>query len=203
MGGAPGGDVASALAVQEVMRSLHGGLPMKTALESANREILKKAQEVPSLEGMGTTLTALKVDPEVGTFEIGHVGDSRAYHLSQGDFRQVSRDHTLVQDMLDAGKLPPGSERGHPMSHILSRVLGTEDSVDVDLAEGHILDGDQFLLCSDGLEKVMDPSEVEAWLRLATAQGLEHVVGAMLDQGNERGAPDNITVAILSVTSAG
>jgi serine/threonine protein phosphatase PrpC len=104
--------------------------------------------------------------------------------------------------MVDAGKIPPSAEREHPLGHILSRVLGTENDVEVDLVEGTARDGDCFLLCSDGLTKVMEEEEVEEWVRRAGSQPLEEVVDAMVAEGNLRGAPDNITVAFLAVNAS-
>jgi serine/threonine protein phosphatase PrpC len=105
----------------------------------------------------------------------------------------------MVRDMVDAGKIPPSAEREHPLGHILTRVLGTEDLLEVDLIDGAVRDGHCFLLCSDGLVKVMEDEELEGWVRQARDEPLEEVVDAMVEEGNLRGAPDNITVAFLVV----
>ncbi len=199
MGGAPAGDLASALAVQEVARGLHEGEGMKEALTRANRKILGTADAQPALSGMGTTITALRVFLEEERYVLGHVGDSRAYLLSGESFSQVSRDHTMVRDMVEAGKIPASAEREHPLGHILTRVLGTEESVELDLYEGPVQGGSCFLLCSDGLVKVMDDPEIETWMRRALSEPLEVLVDAMVGEGNERGAPDNITIAFLTL----
>lgn len=201
MGGAPAGDVASALAVQEVAKGLHAGEEMGACIRRANRRIVEMSEERPGFLGMGTTLTALKVFCENGSYVLGHVGDSRAYLLSRGEFSQLSRDHTMVRDMVEAGRLPPSAEREHPLGHILSRAVGTELDVEVDVLEGPIQEGDVFMLCSDGLVKVMADDEMEDWVRKAESEPLEDVVSAMMEEGNQRGAPDNITVAFLRVTS--
>lgn len=202
MGGAPAGDLASALAVEEVSRGLRGGEGMEASIQKANLKIVEMAEAQPALSGMGTTLTALTVSPDTGSFVVGHVGDSRAYHLSAAGFLQISRDHTMVRDMVDAGKIPPSAEREHPLGHILSRVLGTERDVEVDLVEGPVEDGDCFLLCSDGLTKVMDEKEVEAWVRRSRSESLEELVNGMVEEGRSRGAPDNITVTFLRVSGS-
>jgi len=202
MGGAPAGDLASAMAVQEVVLGLHAGEGMEESIQRANGKIVEMAEVQPAFSGMGTTLTALKVSLENWSYVLGHVGDSRAYLLSGGDFSQISRDHTMVRDMVDSGKIPPSAEREHPLGHILSRVLGTEDDVEVDLVEGTVRDGDCFLLCSDGLTKVMEEEEVEEWVRRAGSQPLEEVADEMVAEGNLRGAPDNITVAFLAVNAS-
>ena len=199
MGGAPAGDLASSLAVQEVTKGLQAGEGMEESVLRANRKILEATLGQPALSGMGSTVTALKVSLEELTYLVGHVGDSRAYLLSDERFSQISRDHTMVRDMVDAGKIPASAEREHPLGHILNRVLGTEKTVAVDLVEGGVREGDCFLLCSDGLVKVMEDRELERWAREARSRPLERVVGAMVEEANRRGAPDNVTVAFLVV----
>jgi len=199
MGGAPKGDVASALAVQEAARGSASGAGMMEGVKRANRKIRELSESQPSLEGMGTTVTALRVLPEEGSFEVAHVGDSRAYRLSGRGFSALTRDHTMVRELVDAGKLPPEAERGHPMSHILSRAVGTEEELEVDRVTGDVAPGDRFLLCSDGLVKVMGDEEIEEALREARPTALDVAVRALVDEGLRRGAPDNITVAILAV----
>jgi serine/threonine protein phosphatase PrpC len=199
MGGAPAGEVASALAVQEVARGLHDGTGMEETVQAANRRILEMAESQPAMSGMGTTITALRVYPETRTYVVGHVGDSRAYLLSEGNFSQISRDHTMVRDMVDAGRIPASAEREHPLGHILSRVLGTQADVAVDVVEGELQDGDRFLLCSDGLVRVMEGTEIEDWIRKVGNMPLEELVDTMLGEANRRGAPDNVTVALLTV----
>ncbi len=203
MGGAPAGDVASAMAVQHVAKALHGGSAMEAAIEEANGRILAMARAQPALAGMGTTVTALQLLPQEGEFVIGHVGDSRAYRLRDGLMSQVTRDHTLVRDMVEAGKLSPELERGHPYGHILSRALGTEDQAEVDVYRGPARPGDAFLLCTDGLMKVMDDDEIQAWLLELEPGSLERTLNAMIDEGNQRGAPDNITLVAAVLKEVG
>ena len=198
MGGGPAGDVASAMAVREVVQGLRAGEGMVESIHRANRKIWEMVRAQPSLFGMGTTLTALRISSESRTFVMGHVGDSRAYLLSNDTFSQLSRDHTLVREMVEGGKIPPEAERDHHLSHVLSRALGTKKEVEVDLLEGSVSPGDHFLLCSDGLMKVMEEEEIEGWVRRAASESLEDLVDEIVAEGNRRGAPDNITVAILS-----
>lgn len=197
MGGAPAGDVASAMGVQEVARGLHAGLGMRDSVDKANLKILEMARAQPAFEGMGTTVTALRISPETGKFVVGHVGDSRAYHRRDGELVQITTDHTLVREMVEAGKIPPELERNHPFGHILSRALGTEDQAEVDILRGAAKLGDAFLLCTDGLMKVMDDEEIQEWIMGMGPGSLEEVVGAMVEVGMERGAPDNITLAAM------
>ncbi|MGW8267534.1 MAG: PP2C family protein-serine/threonine phosphatase [Longimicrobiales bacterium] len=199
MGGAPSGEVASALAVQEVCRGLHEGQGMRDALLRANARILTLAAEQASLAGMGTTLTALRVKADTGAFEIGHVGDSRAYRLAGGQFWQITKDHTVVAEMVEAGTLSPSNARGHHLGHILSQALGTYEDPEVEVLLGQAEAGDRFLVCSDGLTRVMEDDDLEESLLRSREVDLEDVVRGVVEEANRRGAPDNVTMAILAV----
>jgi len=199
MGGAPAGEVASAMAVQEVCRGFHAGEGMKESVLRANTKIREMAQSQPAFRGMGTTLTALRVSVESGAFEVGHVGDSRAYRLHGDALWQLTLDHTAVRAMVEGGTLSPQQARNHPMSHILSRALGTAEEVEVDILLGVAEAGDRFLLCSDGLIRVMDDSELEERLMAARGGKLEQLVRSIVAEANLRGAPDNVTVALLAM----
>ena len=199
MGGTPAGDIASATAVQEVIRELHDGGTVEAGIQRANARIRVLVSDQPALEGMGTTLTALVVSADNGAYVLGHVGDSRAYLLSAGKVRQISRDHTLVREMVEKGQISEKAERDHPLSHVLSRAVGTGDELVVDIEEGRAVSGDLFLLCSDGLVKVMDSDEIGDWARRAEDTPLEVVVEELVQEVIRRGAPDNVTVACLRV----
>lgn len=203
MGGAPGGEVASALAVQEVCRGLHADMELREAILQANLKILETSRSQPSLAGMGTTLTVLHLDSETGTFRVGHVGDSRAYRFREGVLVQLTRDHTAVAEMVAGGILPPSDARGHPMAHILSRVLGSRPEPEVDLIPGMARKGDIFLLCSDGLTKVFENEELGDRIVEGKGKRLENLIRALVDEANARGAPDNVTVAGLAVHAGG
>ncbi len=203
MGGAPGGEVASALAVQEVCRALHDSAGLREAMEIANTRVLDAARANPSLQGMGTTLTVLLFETESGAFQVGHVGDSRAYRYHAGDLLQLTRDHTAVDDMVREGTLSAEKARGHPMSHILTRALGTRPESEVDLVLGVAQEGDLFLLCSDGLTKVYRKRELQEQIEASRGRKLEHLVRSLVDGANDRGAPDNVTVAALAVEPKG
>jgi serine/threonine-protein phosphatase Stp1 len=103
----------------------------------------------------------------------------------------------MVQDMVAAGKIPRSAAREHPYAHLLSRALGTDPYLTIDMEEGPVREGDFFLLCSDGLVKVFDDDEIEERMRCLASEPLENVVDSMVEEANERGAPDNVTVAIL------
>lgn len=202
MGGAPAGEVASALAVQEVCRGFHEGQGIREAVERANGKILEAATEKESLSGMGTTLTALQIDSQTGAFQVGHVGDSRAYRLNEDTLVRLTRDHTVVAEMVAAGTLPASAARGHQLEHILSQALGTHPEVEVEVVLGLAQDGDRFLLCSDGLIRVLEDTELEVALLASRSGGLEEVVDGLVQEAIRRGAPDNVTAAILAVDSA-
>jgi protein phosphatase len=199
MGGTPAGDVASATAVQEVIRELHDGGGVEEGIQRANARLRVMVSDEPALQGMGTTLTALVISPDTGDYVLGHVGDSRAYVFSGGEARQLSSDHTLVREMVDKGQISPEAERDHPLSHVLSRAVGTGDELVVDIEEGEAAPGDLFLLCSDGLVKVMDDDEIQDWAGRAEDSPLEVVVEDLVQEVIRRGAPDNVTVACLRI----
>lgn len=199
MGGAPGGDVASAVAVQGVVRAVLEGRNLREAVEEANGQILRVAEERRELRGMGSTLTVLRVDTAAGRFDLAHVGDCRAYRLRGGELLRLTRDHTLVEEWVLRGILDPEEARHHPLSHVLHRVLGVEEKVKVDVLEGAVEVGDRFLLCSDGLVKVLEEPELQGWLVRAWGPHLKKAVEGMVEEGLQRGAPDNITVAVLGL----
>jgi protein phosphatase len=199
MGGAPAGEVASALAVQEVSRGLLEGQGMREAFFRAHERLLALTAAQPSLAGRGTTWTALRVSEDTGAFDVGHVGDSRAYRLNGDEFWQITRDHTVVAGMVEAGTLSPSAAKGHPLGHILSQALGSHEELEVDVLLGVVEEGDRFLVCSDGLIRVMEDHELEERLRQSREEELEDVVRASVEEANRRGAPDNVTVAILAV----
>lgn len=203
MGGAPAGEVASSLAVQEVCRGFHEGQGMRDAFLRANDRILKLAAEQAPLAGMGTTLTALRVRAATGAFEIGHVGDSRAYRLVGDRLVQVTRDQTVVAEMVEAGTLSPSDARGHHLEHLLSQALGTEEDPEVEVVLGQVEAGDRFLVCSDGLIRVMEDDDLEEALLRSRQMDLEDVIRGVVREANRRGAPDNVTMAILAVDTPG
>jgi len=199
MGGAPGGDVASATAVQEVCRGIHAGAGLREAILEAHARIVDMARSRPALQGMGTTLTALHLDTASGDFSVGHVGDSRAFRFHRGELVQITRDHTAVAEMVEKGTIRPEAARTHPLSHVLSRVVGCEPEPEVDILLGTAQAGDLFLLCSDGLEKVFRNEELAERVARGREAGPEALVQSLVEEANARGGPDNVTVAVLLV----
>jgi PPM family protein phosphatase len=202
MGGHRAGEVASAIAMEELATLEHAG-PWPTPAEAgealravflaANRRIRETAAKDSEFEGMGTTLVALLEDGD--SVHLANVGDSRAYLLRNGELSQVTVDHTLVQELIDEGRLRPDEAERHPQRSIITRALGVESDVEVDLFTYKLLSGDRLLLCSDGLSGVVDEPRIRnVLLRVPEPQRAAEKLVAM---ANEGGGPDNITVVVL------
>jgi PPM family protein phosphatase len=195
MGGAQAGEVASKAAAESFAGELPQAPPervLEETIEGANRTIHELARKDPSLAGMGTTTTAAIVDLEGETVAIGHVGDSRAYRLRGGRFEQLTRDHSLVEEMRRKGQLTDAQAEDHPQRSIITRALGPEPEVQVDVQTVPAQDGDVFLICSDGLTTMLDDEQIARVLTRATS--LEAAVRALVDEANRAGGRDNITV---------
>ena len=165
MGGAQAGEVASKAAAEAFDRDLPDAPPervLRETIEAANREIHEHARADPSLAGMGTTLTAAIVDAQKEEVGIGHVGDSRAYRLRDGKLERLTRDHSLVEEMRRKGQLTDAQAEDHPQRSIITRALGPEPDVDVDVHTVPAQPGDVFLLCSDGLTTMVDDERIAA-----------------------------------------
>jgi serine/threonine protein phosphatase PrpC len=202
MGGHRAGEVASAIAMEELAVLEHAGPwptpaeageALRTVFLAANRRIRETAAKDSEFEGMGTTLVALLEDGD--SVHLANVGDSRAYLLRNGELSQVTVDHTLVQELIDEGRLRPEEAERHPQRSIITRALGVESEVEVDLFTYQLLSGDRLLLCSDGLSGVVDEQRIRnVLLRVPEPQRAAEKLVAM---ANEGGGPDNITVVVL------
>ena len=148
---------------------------------------------------MGTTVTALALNAHSGRWIIGHVGDSRGYMFREGELRRITRDHTVVQDLLESGAISPSAIADHPLGHLINRAVGTEGSVKVDIFQGDSLPGDIFLLCTDGLAGLMSDEELEDALQDLAISGLDEKSAELLAIAHKRGAPDNVTLCFLAV----
>lgn len=204
MGGHAGGDVASASTVLDLAHlDTRGFAEPETVLpdeiQTANTFLSKLVEANPKLAGMGTTITACLITDE--KLQFAHIGDSRAYRLKKGRFRQVSHDHTFVQRLVDEGRLDPEAAEYHPHKNVLMRVLGDVDaSPELDITSFPLEAGERWLLCSDGLNAVVSDRLVEQKLR--SAEPLEKIVDDLVDLTIEGGAPDNVTVICLDVVKA-
>ncbi|HWT89637.1 MAG TPA: Stp1/IreP family PP2C-type Ser/Thr phosphatase, partial [Solirubrobacterales bacterium] len=195
MGGAQAGEVASKAAAESFAQDIPTSPPLRVLEETitgANRTIHELARKDPSLSGMGTTTTAAIVDLEAEEVAIGHVGDSRAYRLRAGRFEQLTRDHSLVEEMRRKGQLTDEQAEDHPQRSIITRALGPEPEVQVDLQTVPAMDGDVFLICSDGLTTMLDDERIAHVLARATS--LDSAVRKLVDEANRAGGRDNITV---------
>ena len=207
MGGRLGGEYASSLAAEVIHAHLSSpeeslgepGDRMALAISSANLKVWEASAADPAREGMGTTVTALALNGDSARWIIGHVGDSRGYVFRDGKLRRITRDHTLVQDLLDTGAISPSSTADHPLGHLINRSVGTEGTVQVDIFQGDVLPGDIFLLCTDGLAGLMTDDELEDALQGLAITGLDEKSAELVAIAYERGAPDNVTLCFLAV----
>ena len=204
MGGAKSGNIASSLAadvfVQEVHRSWKGGMDQKridqmlwNAVKLANFTVYDQAQQFEEFNGMGTTLVAALIHGRKVT--IAHVGDSRAYGINSDGIRQLTKDHSLVQLMLERGELTPDQVRNYPGKNLITRAIGTESTVDCDLTHWEMVRGDSLLLCSDGLSNLMD--EQELLFEVVHGVNKQYCCQRLLDIAKKRGAPDNVTSVLV------
>jgi serine/threonine protein phosphatase PrpC len=205
LGGHQGGEVASAAAV-EPLAALDGrefadpaeaADELTAAIREANAAILDRAGGDPGLWGMGTTVTAAALAGE-RHLQLAHVGDSRAYLLRDGSLEQLTTDHTVVAELVRRGRLTPAQAAIHPERSILTRAVGLDPRIPVDTPDPlELQDGDQVLLCSDGLTEPVDDDQI-AQLLSAEPDG-NAACQALIDAANAAGGPDNITVVLLRV----
>ena len=199
MGGHQGGETASRVAVQVLKNALRGKLPDRRALEvgmeAANRRVYDMARHDSSLSGMGTTLVGLIL--QEATLWVVNVGDSRAYRITKGGIRRITRDHSVVEDLVARGDLTPEQARSHPQKNLITRALGTSSRVKADLFQETVSPGDAILLCSDGLVNQVTDQEICQEIQAGgTAQEIcQRLVTRTLDSG----APDNVTVVLFQL----
>ncbi|RZB18782.1 Stp1/IreP family PP2C-type Ser/Thr phosphatase [Streptomyces sp. F001] len=201
MGGAAAGEVASSEAISTIVQ-LDDDVPgsdvltsLGAAVQRANDQLRQMVEEDPSLEGMGTTLTALLWTGQ--RLGLVHVGDSRAYLLRDGVLTQITQDHTWVQRLVDEGRITEEEATTHPQRSLLMRALGSGDHVEPDLSIREVRAGDRYLICSDGLSGVVSHQTMED--TLASYQGPQETVQQLIELALRGGGPDNITVIIADV----
>jgi protein phosphatase len=198
MGGAQAGEVASGIVVETLAQaSERGTLPgaLADAVQEANSRIHSMAKADRSLEGMGTTTTAGWVDR--GALRLAHVGDSRAYRMRADRLEQLTEDHSLVGGLVRLGKLTPAEAEQHPQRSVILRAVGVEPSVEVDLAEHDLADGDVYLLASDGLTSMVRDEVIEEALRMAAS--LDEAAEMLIALANASGGDDNITAVLFRI----
>jgi protein phosphatase len=208
MGGAAAGEVASSLAVDEVMRLLTGRAPdesvrtvIEAAISAANEVIFSRSQSNSKLNGMGTTLVSMVAEER--QLLVLNIGDSRCYRLRGGHLEQISQDHSLVEEQVRLGRMTPAEALRSPLKNVITRALGTQSRVTPDVFELEAEPGDLFLLCSDGLTRELTDAKIELVLSAAlplAGLSLADVCNQLVDAANQAGGGDNITCLLLHVT---
>ena len=196
MGGHKGGEVASTSARDDLLRELEGKTPsvaaLSGAIEEVNRQIYHQQEHDDALTGMGTTLSVLWMSDNF--VYIGHVGDSRVYLLRDGEFKQMTLDHSLAEQLVREGVLTEEEAQNHPMRNIITRAIGTDESVEVDVVVEERRKGDLWLACSDGLHGLVDDRQMRDALRqYAPEKAADVLLKAALDAGGR----DNVTLVIV------
>jgi serine/threonine protein phosphatase PrpC len=203
MGGAQAGEVASRIAAGAFEQGLDEDASpegqLKEIAQGANRQIHELAQKDSAHAGMGTTLTAAMVHGD--EVALGHVGDSRAYVLRDGELKRLTKDHSLVEELRRQGRLTEEQAEEHPQRSIITRALGPEPEVKVDTMTYPAKNGDVFLLCSDGLTTMVADEEIRKIL--LEARSLRSAVNKLVDAANGRGGRDNITAVAFRVAEEG
>ena len=206
MGGARSGNIASRIAADAFCNDLrlqikpgmsHKNLKaaLASAVSNANTQIFEKALTDASYCGMGTTLVGAVVTPEAAV--IVNVGDSRAYFINEDGITQITRDHSLIEDLVERGEISREEAKNHPSKHLITRVLGTDTAVIPDLFVAEFREGDFLLLCSDGLTNVVDDQEI--LFEVLHGGDPMFACDRLTGMANNRGGPDNITVVLIHI----
>ena len=217
MGGYQAGEVASEMAVNIIMKELH--TPFKTlpnvkhrtshryhaatvrlekAILKANEAIYEKAEQQVRYQGMGTTVVAVLFHNLM--MSVAHVGDSRLYRLRGNEFSQITKDHSVRQELIDCGIYTPEQARHSPNKNLVTRALGVGELVDVEIQEQRILAQDIYLLCSDGLSDMLDDSDMHAIVQKADT--LEQAAQLLVEAANAKGGKDNISLILVRLLPA-
>ncbi|MDF2722571.1 MAG: protein serine/threonine phosphatase [Paenibacillus sp.] len=204
MGGHQAGEIASQMAIEQIESALmqvHTGMTdderkesMRRAVVKANEDVFWFASKQPRYQGMGTTVVAVLATPE--TIIIGHIGDSRAYLLSGDAMNQLTEDHSLVNELIKSGQITTEEAHVHPLRNVVTRALGTDKQVEVDIIERSWKPGDMLLMCSDGLSGLVQEGEMQRIV--AEPQSLDWKANKLVDRALEEGGSDNVTVVLLA-----
>jgi protein phosphatase len=203
MGGAAAGEIASRIfieAAQEVFSRCPSSeqeiyMFVQEIFQLGNERIIEHATEHPDHKGMGCTAELIGFYGD--RYIIGHIGDSRTYHFRDGVLRQITKDHSLVQDQLDQGLISPEDARRHPLRHIVHRALGIGTSVSLDIIRGKVQQQDIFLLCTDGLTDLLDDSRISAILN--SGNDVHHCADQLIGAAIAAGGKDNVTVVLCEI----
>lgn len=201
MGGHQAGDMASQN-VTDILETISPGKDIgellnstRTAIKSANSHLLSLATQFDSGRHPGSTVSVLLINGNEGAAI--WAGDSRIYRLRAGVLQQLTRDHSHVQELVDQQLIKPEEAESHPMANVITRAVGIEDPVVLDVLNFDVQDGDRFLLCSDGLSRLVAKEEMQ---NLLQSQELDEVVQSLLHTALVRGAPDNVTLISVQCT---
>ena len=211
MGGHGHGDIASQVAIADHMARVFGrweegegldgsgqrqhAVELEYSIHAAHRSVVDAVVEDQTLAGMGTTVVAMMAGPDA--MAIAHVGDSRVYRFRGGELDLLTEDHTWVHEQVKAGYLSPEQARNHPLKSVVTRAVGGDHQVEVDVSELSINTGDVFLMCSDGLTTMLTDQEIAELL--STSDSLEERCQHLVDTANDKGGVDNITVILLEI----
>jgi protein phosphatase len=204
MGGANGGNIASKIAVEVIGSRIRDGYRenqnpgsvehlLTSAMATANAGVYDRAQRDLELSGMGTTVVAVITCEH--TAYISHVGDSRLYLYREGNLSQVTRDHSVVQDLIESGQITEEEARSHPRKNYITRALGVVSEEYGEYDELELMTGDRLLLCTDGLTNEVDNAAMCALLTLPAEEATQALIRAALDDGGM----DNITVTLMDI----
>ena len=215
MGGHKAGDIASALAIKSIdnffaatadnfedpqpegLKNLRSARRLRAAVEKSNRDVHQISSHYPQHKGMGSTVVGFCVDEKEKLLHVAHVGDSRCYRLRDGALEQLTRDHSLVNDVRALQNKGANVKLANPPKNVITRALGMKATVEVDLRTEQIREGDIYILCSDGLTgMVTDEQMAEVFL---IEEGVEGACDILIDMANEAGGTDNITVIIVKI----
>ena len=205
IGGAQAGELASSMAAAALRDDSgdgtgDGGQRVDKLIQEANRRVYDRQTQDATVSGMGTTMTVALVEDD--SVWIGHVGDSRAYLVRDGELEQLTEDHSLVAELVRSGKLSPEEAESHPQRSVVTRALGTDPDVDVDTFRVDAKPGDLFMLCSDGLTSMVDDDTILAEIR-RNRDNLRTAAKALVRAANRGGGEDNITVVFFEIAPEG
>jgi serine/threonine protein phosphatase PrpC len=201
MGGARAGEVAAGIAAAALREGRRGAVDeasLEASIAEANRRVWERSLADPATAGMGTTVTVALVDAPAGEIVFGHVGDSRAYRLRGGELEQITTDHSMVAELVESGVLTPEEAERHPQRSAITRAVGTESAIEVDVFRVPAELGDLVLLCSDGLTDMLSEEEIAAVLVEAEGDP-DAAADKLVAAANARGGEDNITVVLFEL----
>lgn len=204
MGGANGGNVASAMAVKTISEHINSAYRdgmssnsirylLMSAVSAANADVFDAAQNNDTLFGMGTTVVAVIIVN--GIAHIAHAGDSRAYLINENGMEQITRDHSVVQSMIENGEITEKEAKHHPNRNVITRALGVNERIDADYNEINLTDGDAILICTDGLTNYVENDRI---LKIIKNHNFYEYPEKLIETANNNGGGDNITVVMMS-----